>query len=868
MQEFQENKYDLFKRLNTSEAFGLSSEQVEKNRDKYGNNVFIGKKPASLFKRIVTAAGEPVNLMLIVAGIIALAVNSIRASMGSQVYLGECAGLLAAIFLSVTISVIMAGKKSRAFEVLSDIRHSTAVKARRNGDTLMLCSEELVVGDIVLLSTGDRIPADGRLLQSCGPAADEKILISEGADMLYYGNYITSGHVKMVVTAVGVNTELGRIAEKFTKIENSATPLQEKLTRLGKTVTILGIIPAAIIFISELISFALMEGLVLDQILEAFDTSIVLIVASVPEGLTAVAAVSLWINIIRLSRQNALVKKMIAFETVGCTNVICTDKTGILTENKMTVSGFYDKKWHEEAGDLSSEWLANNICLNTTAEILQDGTFIGSPSECAMLNFYERSEMRRSSRRSCQDKRSSHDVLQNSSFSSKLKHITAVSKADGKIILYVKGNPECVLFMCALSDGERLEVEHYITKSQEKAMQVCAFAHKELDQMEDYVGVYHHAAMETDMVFDGFAAISDPLHADAYEAVKNCYAAGIDLKILTEDNIVTAKAIAKELHILSRERLAVDAEEINNMNDDELLKLLPRISVIARSTSAIKIRLVKLLKSQRNVVAVTGDGIQDVPALKNADIGIAMGISGSEVSKEAGDIVLLDDSFSTIVKTIVWGRGIYENFKRFIQFQLTVNVSSVIVIFASILLGLKVPFTALQLLWINIIMAGPPALALGLEPIYDGLMDRKPVKRSDNIISRTLLIRTGMTGLYISVIFLGQYQFNFLHAAEGEISTVLFALFALFQLFHGINCSELHTTSIFKHLLQNRIMLTVSSVTIILQVLVIQYAGALLGTVPLELIMWLKLLCLSLSVVVISEVVKLCKRIKIKFTAN
>lgn len=271
-------------------------------------------------------------------------------------------------------------------------------------------------------------------------------------------------------------------------------------------------------------------------------------------------------------------------------------------------------------------------------------------------------------------------------------------------------------------------------------------------------------------------------------------------------------------------------------------------------------RVVKLLKDMGNVVAVTGDGINDAPALKNADVGIAMGISGTEVSKEASDVVLLNDSFSTIVNAIKWGRGIYENFKRFISFQLTVNVSSVIVVLTSILLGLKAPFTALQLLWINIIMDGPPALTLGLEPVHDDLMQQAPVKRSDNIISKPMMGKIGITGLYISLLFLAQYLFNFLGATEAQIPTVLFTLFALFQLFNAFNCRELHSGSIFKNLLKNRIMLLVVGITFVLQVMIIQFAGAFFGTIPLSLDMWLKLFGVAASVVVLSELVKLAWR--------
>lgn len=883
MYEFQEKKQDLIKRLNTDEASGLSLDQVERNRTTYGSNALTREKPESLLRRIMGAASEPMILMLIMAGVIALVVNIIRASTGSEADFLECVGIFAAISLSVLITVVMEGRSAKAFEELSKISDDTIVKVLRKGDTLMLSQKELVVGDIILLSTGDKIPADGRLLQSSGLAVDESALtgesvpakkdgdyiiadpktpLAERANMLYSGNYITSGYGKMVITAVGDNTEFGKIAKELTGTERASTPLQEKLARLGKTITVLGVIAAAIVFASELISFALNGGLALEEVLEAFVTSIVLIVAAVPEGLPTIVAVSLSINIIKLSQQNALVKKMIASETVGCINVICSDKTGTLTENKMTVSAFYDEKWHERADELTSDWLIHNVCLNTTADISQDGTFIGNPTECAMLNFYEKSVIRKTSGKSYKDERNDHDVLHAFPFSSELKHMTTISKVNGKIISYVKGSPESVFAMCALSDQDKAEIEHYITKAQEKAMRVIAFAHKELDQMRDYEEEEHHTAMETDMVFDGFVAISDPLRADVYEAVKNCRQAGIDLKILTGDNIVTAKAIANELHILNEDRIAVEAKEIAELEDDELLKLLPRISVIARSTPTIKMRVVKLLKLQGNVVAVTGDGINDAPALKNADVGIAMGISGTEVSKEASDIVLLDDSFSTIVKAIAWGRGIYENFKRFIQFQLTVNVSSVIVVFTSILLGLKAPFTALQLLWINIIMDGPPALTLGLEPIYDDLMSREPTKRSENILSRTMYIRIGFTGLYISIIFLCQYVFNFLGATQAESMTVLFTLFALFQLFNAFNCRELHTTSIFKHLLQNKIMLIVISITFVLQIVIIQFAGAFFGTVPLGFGMWLKLLGLSFTVILVSELVKLLLRRK------
>lgn len=885
MKEFMEDIEQLSIRLGSDLSKGLTTKQIGKNQEKYGTNTLTREKQESLLKRTIKASSEPMILMLIMAGFIALFVNMIRASTGGEADFLECVGIFAAISLSVIITVAMEGKSAKAFEALSKISEDTQIKVLRDGETIVVGQKDIVVGDLVLLSTGDKIPADGRLVESVGLTVDESALtgesvpakkdaklvlidektpLAERSNMLYSGNFITSGYGKMIVTAVGDETEFGTIAKELSKVEKTSTPLQEKLARLGKTITILGVIAATIVFITELISFSLAGGLHVEQVLEAFVTSIVLIVAAVPEGLPTIVAVSLSINIIKLSHQNALVKKMIASETVGCINVICSDKTGTLTENKMTVAAFYDGKWHEDATQLECNWLVHNVCLNTTADLSFDGSFIGNPTECAMLNFYEKSKVRQVTGKSYKEERLDHDVLHSFPFSSELKHMTTISKVDGKIITYVKGSPECVFSMCKMEESKKHEIETYMKKAQEKAMRVIAFAHKELEEMKDYEDDQYHAILESNMVFDGFVAISDPLRADVYEAVKNCRLAGIDLKILTGDNIVTASAIADELHLLDNGQVAVEAKEIADLSDEELIQLLPKISVIARSTPTIKMRIVKLLKGEGNVVAVTGDGINDAPALKNADVGIAMGISGTEVSKEASDIVLLDDSFSTIVKAIVWGRGIYENFKRFIQFQLTVNISSVIVVFTSILLGLKAPFTALQLLWINIIMDGPPALTLGLEPVYDDLMSRPPTKRNDNIVSKGMFLRIGLTGAYISIVFLCQYTKNYLGATTEQMPTVLFTLFALFQLFNAFNCRELHAVSIFKHLLKNKIMLLVISITFLIQIIIIQFAGAFFGTVPLDLFMWIKIFLVTFSVVLISETVKLCYRILIR----
>ena len=882
MKEFTKTREKLLSEFSSDSTKGLTSNAVEKNREKFGSNSLTKKKSDSLLKRIWDASTEPMLLMLIAAGLIALAVNIFRKVTGGEVDFLECIGVFVAIALSVVISVIMEGRSAKAFEALSKINSNMTVKVVRNGKTVSVSSEDIVVGDVLLVSAGDKLPADGRLLSAVDLSVnesaltgesypvkkdadavidDEKLPLAERVNMLYSGTFVTEGQGKILITAVGDKTEFGKIAGELNGQSKSNTPLQEKLARLGKTITVMGVIAAAIVFISQVVSFATHGGLKIDTVMDAFITSIVLIVAAVPEGLPTIVAVSLSINIIKLSKQNALVKKMIASETIGCISVICSDKTGTLTENKMTVRYFYDNEVHENPADLTNDWLVHNICLNTSADLGDNGEFIGNPTECAMLNFFEASLSNDSEMHRYKTERDDHETLFLFPFSSELKHMTTISKVDGKIVSYVKGSPECLLPMCDLSDDRLSQINTAIVAAEQKAMRVIAFAHKELDGLADYSEEAQHKQMESGMVFDGFVAISDPLRAEVSDAVKSCQSAGVGVKILTGDNIITAVAIAEELGLMTAGKIALEAKDIEEMTDAQLSEKLPDICVIARSTPTVKMRVVKLLKELGNVVAVTGDGINDAPALKNADVGIAMGISGTEVSKEASDIVLLDDSFATIVKAVEWGRNIYENFKRFISFQLTVNIASVICVFVSVLMGLKAPFTALQLLWINIIMDGPPALTLGLEPNYSDLMSRKPTDRAENIISKNMFVRIFTTGIYVSIVFLCQYHFNFLGAAPDEMGTVLFTLFVLFQLFNAFNCRELHTESIFKHLFKNKLMLGVVGLTFALQIIIIQFAGVFFGTVPLGLNMWLKLFAVSFSVIVLSELVKLFIRL-------
>lgn len=875
MKAFMKEKDLVIKELKSDEKEGLTPEGVRISREKFGVNELPKKEQESVLRRIINSAKEPMIIMLIVAGLIALGVNVSRGLTGGEADYLECFGIFMAISLSVIITVIMEGKSAKAFEALSKINNDTLVKVIRNDEVLLIPQVEIVVGDIVVIETGDKLPADGRLISSTSLMVDESALTGESMpvrknaeivldkentpvadriNMLYSGGFVTGGSGKMIVTGVGENTEFGKIATELSISEKSTTPLQEKLANLGKFITILGTLAALIVFIVQVIIFIINGTASFETISEAFITSIVLIVAAVPEGLPTIVAVSLSINIIKMSKQNALVKKMIACETIGCINVICSDKTGTLTENKMTVKEIYINGGIFKPNEINSSNVINNFALNSNADLNFDDNeskFIGNPTECALLVALKKSNI------DYQKVREESDILHVFPFSSDTKNMTTIVN-DENLLAYTKGSPEKIISLCNIDNNELKNIEEKIAKYQEKAYRVIAFAHKPLDINCDFEE--KRESIENNMIFDGFVAISDPLRGDVYESINKCRNAGIDTKILTGDNIITATAIANELELLDENHIAVEAKDLEDLDDKELAKIIPKIRVIARSTPSIKMRVVKILKSLGDVVAVTGDGINDAPAIKNADVGIAMGISGTEVSKEASDIVLLNDSFSTIVKAVQWGRGIYQNFQRFIQFQLTVNLSSVIVVLFSILAGFKSPFTALQLLWINIIMDGPPALTLGLEPIRDDLMNREPTKREANIVTKDMLRRIVINGVYISIIFLGQNIFNFMGASETEASTVLFTLFVVFQLFNAFNSRELTSTSIFKNLGNNKLMLGVFSLTFCLQLIITQFGGALFNTVALPLVMWIKIVAVASSIILVSEIIKLIIR--------
>lgn len=842
----------VLKTLGVDPKQGLTAEQVTASRAAHGANALERPEQVGWCKRILEAFLEPMTALLVLAALIMLGVNLARLFTGGETDFAECIGVGVAIALTVGISVIMEGRSAKAFEALRGMGADVHPRVLRNGQSVRIPQAELVVGDIVFIGTGDKLMADGRLVEANGVLADESALtgesepveksaeaevaesapVAERPTMLYAGSFVTAGSGQMVVTAVGMHTEFGRIAAALAGQSTGKTPLQERLGRLGKWVTVAGTCAAGLIFVIQLLQGWLHEGLTWVEVGEAFISAIVLIVACVPEGLPTIVAMSLAINVLRMAKQNALVKKLVACETIGCVTFICSDKTGTLTENRMTVLALVgpDGQPCEPQGAL-----LENIFVNSTADLHPEGKgFVGNPTEGALIVAAAKAGHTPAWHRE------QAIIAAVEPFSSDTKCMrTHLGGEHPKSLL--KGSPECVLAACGLSAEARAAVDAAMATWQDRACRVLAFAHRD-DAPES----------DAPYVYDGFAAIADPVRAEVPEAMAACRSAGIEVMMLTGDNLLTASAIARELGLLGEGHRAVVAADLEALDDVAFAEALKSVRVIARSTPSVKLRVVRTLKARGETVAVTGDGINDAPAIKEADVGVAMGITGTEVTKEACDILLLDDAFSTIVRAIRWGRGITDNFKRFILFQLTVNVSSVVVVLVCVLCGMKTPFTALELLWINIIMDGPPALCLGLERLSADLLKRAPVRRDAPLVSRGMLLRMGVIGLLIAALAFAQGMWNFLGAPAEAVGTALFTLFVLCQLANALGARCPEGGNPFRNLLANPALLVALVVTVALQWVIVVYGGAVFDTVPLSAALWGKIALIALCIPILS----------------
>jgi len=903
MKYFNVESSSVLTELKVDSSKGLSSSEVNERLVKYGNNEFTKQERGSIWDSVKEAITEPMMLILLVAAVISALVGEWQ----------DAIGIVCAVAIGISIGIFTEGKSQKAADALSKMTENIEVKVLRNGKIVQVNKIDLVPGDVVLIETGDMVPADGRLISSIDLMVREDMLTGESEDvskdfdvviamenikakdkniiqdpipakqlnMVFGGTLVAYGRASFVVTSTGDSSEMGEIARNL-EDSDLPTPLQTKLGDLGGKISKVSSAIAAILFIIMIIKmvmahtispdttgvFAFLESI--EPIKTAFVVCVALIVAAVPEGLPTMINMTLAITMQKMAKINALVTKKEACETIGSVSVICSDKTGTLTQNRMTVEKVYLNGKFRERGELSesNNYFIDNCLVNSTADIEKDDSevkYLGSATECALLLYNDACDY--------VQERQNANIAHQIPFSSKNKRMsTVIEEEEGSTVL-TKGAPEIILELCKyehinciekeLDATRRKEILHEIEILQRKSMRVLGFAYGNISG--EVAMATEQGTLHDDLVFTGFVGIRDPLRLDVKEAIETAKKAGVNTKMLTGDNINTAIAIGEELGLLEGKNRAVEATYIDTLSDEELKSEITTISIVARSKPDTKMRIVIALQSIGEVVAVTGDGINDAPALTKADVGIAMGIAGTEVSKNAADIILTDDSFGTIVKGIKWGRGIYENFQRFIQFQITVNIIAFLTAILSVIFDFQMPFTTIQLLWVNIIMDGPPALSLGLEPVRDAVLNRRPTNRKASIITKKMMKSMIANAIYITFIIMIQMEFDILGAGfpeEGvtgpnEMQTVLFALFAFSALFNAFNCREFGTDSIFPNLIKNTIFLKIITVTAVSQIFVTAVFSKFFNAVPLSATMWLKIIALSSLIIVVNEVIKL-----------
>ncbi|MBW9158833.1 calcium-translocating P-type ATPase, PMCA-type [Clostridium tagluense] len=903
MKYFNKQSSEVLDELKVDSSVGLSGSEVKERLEKYGANEFTKQEKGSIWDSVKEAITEPMMIILLVAAVISALVGEVE----------DAIGIVCAVAVGIGIGIFTEGKSQKAADALSKMTENIEVKVTRNGKIIQVNKNDLVPGDMVLIETGDMVPADGRLISSIDLMVREDMLTGESEDvskdsevviemenikskdknivqdpipakqlnMVFGGTLVAYGRASFVVTSTGDSSQMGEIAKNL-EDSDLQTPLQAKLGDLGGKISKVSSAIAAVLFIVMIVKmvmaktispdtsgiFAFLQSV--EPIKTAFVVCVALIVAAVPEGLPTMINMTLAITMQKMAKINALVTKKEACETIGSVSVICSDKTGTLTQNRMTVEKVYLNGKFKERNELSdgNNYFIDNCLVNSTADIQKEGKevkYLGSATECALLLYNDACDY--------VQQRQSAKIAHQIPFSSKRKRMSTVIEGEGGSTLLTKGAPEIVLELCKyehvncmeveLDEARRREISNEIEKLQKKSMRVLGFAYRNID--EEVAMASEQGTLENDLVFTGFVGIKDPLRLDVKEAVETARNAGVATKMLTGDNINTAIAIGEELGLLNGKNRAVEASYIDTLTDEELRQEITTISIVARSKPDTKMRIVIALQNNGEVVAVTGDGINDAPALTKADVGIAMGIAGTEVSKNAADIILTDDSFGTIVKGIKWGRGIYENFQRFIQFQITVNIIAFLTAILSVVFDFQMPFTTIQLLWVNIIMDGPPALSLGLEPVRDAVLNRKPTNRNASIITKQMMKSMLLNAIYITGIIMVQMKFDILGAGfpkEGvtgpnEMQTVLFALFAFSALFNAFNCREFGANSILPSLTKNTIFLKIITVTAVAQIFVTEVFSGFFNAVPLSVTMWLKIILLSSLVIVVNEIAKL-----------
>lgn len=880
---------------------GLTDEQVRKSRAEYGVNLLTPPKRPSLWKLYLEKFEDPVVRVLLVAALFSLIISIVENEYA------ETIGIIAAILLATGIGFFFEYDAGKKFDLLNAVNEETLVKVIRNGHIQEIPRKDVVVGDIVVLETGEEVPADGELLDAISLQVNESNLTGEpvvtkttveadfdeeatyASNRILRGTTVVDGHGTMRVEAVGDATEIGKVARQSTEQNTEPTPLNIQLTKLANLIGKIGFTVAGlaflIFFIKDVVlvydfsSFHTFRDWLpaLRATLQYFMMAVTLIVVAVPEGLPMSVTLSLALNMRRMLSTNNLVRKMHACETMGAITVICTDKTGTLTQNLMQVyePNFYSLKNNGELGeDDLSKLVMEGISANSTAFLEEEADGgkpkgVGNPTEVALLLWLN------GQGRNYLSLREDAKVLDQLTFSTERKFMATLVQSPliGKKVLYVKGAPEIVLSKCkdVFLDGSRIDaveyrgmVESQLLNYQNMAMRTLGFAFKIVDEAEtdDCVSL----VAKNDLSFLGVVAISDPIRPDVPAAVAKCQSAGIGVKIVTGDTPGTATEIARQIGLWKpedTERNRITGAAFAELTDEEALERVMDLKIMSRARPTDKQRLVQLLQQKGAVVAVTGDGTNDAPALNHAQVGLSMG-TGTSVAKEASDITLLDDSFNSIGTAVMWGRSLYKNIQRFIVFQLTINFVALFIVLLGSLVGTALPLTVTQMLWVNLIMDTFAALALASIPPSESVMNEKPRKSTDFIITKPMRYFILGMGLAFLALLMGMlFWFN---NAEGGMTahrlTVFFTFFVMLQFWNLFNARVFGTSdSAFKGISKSYGMELIILAILGGQILIVQFGGSVFRTVPLDLMTWITIVASTSLVLWIGELIRFVQRL-------
>ena len=874
--------------IDKNKRFGLTDEQVKQSREQHGRNVLTPPHRTSLWKLYLDKYRDPIIQILLVAAFVSLILAFIEHNFM------ETIGIFVAVFLATTVGFYFERDAAKKFNVLTALSEEQPVKVRRGGKVMQIPRHDIVVGDVVLIEVGDEVPADGELLVSTDLQINESTLTGEpitekntegGGDGAYPRNVILrstmvmNGRGEFVVTAVGDATEIGKVAQKSTEQTSVKTPLYVQLDKLASIISKVGSVVSVAAFVIFLVHDILTNPAwggkdyfyMAEIVLDYFMMAVTLIVMAVPEGLPMAITLSLALNMRRMLKSNNLVRKLHACETMGAVTVICTDKTGTLTQNQMQVDELLPKDDNQHLLDVA-------IAINSTAELDEDKA-IGNPTESALLLWLKSQEQ------DYRELRQQAKVLKQQPFSTEKKYMATIAEVDGEKYLLVKGAPEIVLDLCEMEERYRNQALRELDEWQHKAMRTLAFAYRRIDRgeaaSEKSVPTIGQLLSAKDFTLQALVAITDPIRKDVPAAVKECRHAGIEVKVVTGDTAATAMEIGKQIGVFedeaenigadgdmtSLDQQMITGEQWEALSDEEAYQRAKDIRVMSRARPTDKQRLVAMLQKHGEVVAVTGDGTNDAPALHYAHVGLSLG-SGTSVAKEASDMTLLDDSFKSIANAVMWGRSLYRNLQRFLFFQLVVNVTALLLVLGGSIIGTEMPLTVTQILWVNLIMDTFAALALASLPPSHEVMNDKPRKATDFIINKGMAFGILFCGIAFFIVMFAMLIYCERRGKGGvdvHELTVFFTTFVMIQFWNLFNAKSLGSNrTAFRHFLKDKGMILVLALVLVGQWLIVTFGGEMFRTVPLSLTEWLVIIGATSIILWVGEIWRAFKRLLAK----